>query len=236
MSQNGHNILIFTDGACSGNPGPGGWAAIIVNSDQVIELGDQRQNVTNNQMELTAAIKALEYLEKTPSKIHGETTILTDSSYVIHGITKWIYAWMKKQWKTTEGSEVANRDLWEALFKLVKARPQKITWKYVPGHSGVPGNTRVDFLAVEFSKHRNPDLYHGPLSEYPVQILSFPKENSIKKNKTAHSYLSLVEGVVARHSTWSECEKRVKGRRDAKFKKAMNEEEEKEILRQWGHG
>ena len=133
-------IEIFTDGACTGNPGPGGWGAILRAGGQEKELSGGEKATTNNRMELMAAIKALEALKK-PSEI----TLFTDSRYVMDGVTKWIFNWKKNGWKTADKKPVKNEDLWRALDAAVL--PHKITWKWVKGHAGHPENERVDALA-----------------------------------------------------------------------------------------
>lgn len=133
-------IEIFTDGACTGNPGPGGWGAILRAGGQEKEIFGGEKATTNNRMELMAAIKALEALKK-PSEI----TLYTDSRYVMDGVTKWIFNWKKNGWKTADKKPVKNEDLWRALDAAVF--PHKITWKWVKGHAGHPENERVDALA-----------------------------------------------------------------------------------------
>ena len=111
-------IVAFTDGAASGNPGPGGWAAVVVTPQgHVTELGGGAAHTTNNKMELTGAIKALEHIAREPQPVR----IYTDSSYVIKGITQWVWNWQRRGWKTAEGGDVLNRDLWEQLLSLVNA-------------------------------------------------------------------------------------------------------------------
>lgn len=143
-----NKILIFTDGACSGNPGPGGFGTIIVYPEgEVEELGEGRPSTTNNRMEMLAIIKGLQKI----SNRSEEVWILTDSTYSIHGITKWIWGWKKRGWKTAEGNDVSNKDLWLELENLVSKR-KNIEWKYLRGHSGTPGNERCDEIAVGFTK------------------------------------------------------------------------------------
>ncbi|MEO5969627.1 MAG: ribonuclease HI [Bdellovibrionia bacterium] len=228
--------IIFADGASSGNPGPGGWGSIVVLGDgTVIEMGGRDPHTTNNRMELMAVIQPLRDLK--PQRID----VFTDSSYVIRGITQWIWAWMKRNWVSAEGKDVANADLWKQL--LAATRGHEIQWKFVKGHAGIPGNERVDEIAVAFSKGRRPQLYRGPLLKYDIAIHDIPENTSLPDRKPldktpkakAYSYLSLVGGVLMRHSTWPECEKRVKGRPGTKFKKAMSEDEEIQILRTWGY-
>lgn len=231
--------IVFTDGAASGNPGPGGWGVIIATPDgQVVELGGGDRQTTNNRMEIAGAIHALRYLERTP----GAIDLYTDSTYVIRGITQWIWGWRKRGWKTAEGGDVANVDQWKELSALLGARGKEnpVNWRYVRGHSGVPGNERVDEIAVSYTKGRRATLYRGPLLKYDVAVHDIPENSELpemrqkEEKKAAYSYLSLVNGSLKRHTTWKECESVVKGRPGAKFKKAMTAENEAEILAEWG--
>ncbi len=232
-------IVIFTDGACSGNPGPGGWAAVVAEqTGTVTELGGRAEETTNNRMEMLATIKALEFVQKKK----GAIAFYTDSTYVIRGITQWVWGWKKRGWKNAEGNEVLNRDLWEWLFSLVMERKgdDKIEWNYSRGHVGTPGNERCDEIAVAYSQGRRPSLYQGPLLQYSVAIYDLPEDSSLpemrpkQEKKIAYSYLSLLGGIVYRHRDWTSCERRVKGASGAKFKKAMKAEEEASILQEWG--
>ncbi len=235
-------IVVYTDGAASGNPGPGGWGAIVATPDgQVVELGGGKEETTNNAMEMTAAVEALRHLEG----VSGRVEIYTDSTYLIRGITQWIWGWRKRGWTTAEGTPVANQGLWKALSALVEKRKADgpVEWKYVRGHVGTPGNERVDRIAVAFSQSKRPKLYRGPLVGYDVAIHDLPETGELPERKDAgkggakavpHSYLSLLDGEVVRHRTWPDCERRVKGRSGAKFKKAMSASEETEILAAWG--
>jgi ribonuclease HI len=237
------SIVVFTDGAAKGNPGPGGWGAIIATPEgRVKELGGRSPMTTNNKMELTGAIAALEHLQGVP----GPLQIYTDSTYVIQGITQWIFGWRRKGWRTAEGGEVLNREYWEQLSALVAARGSSpIKWHYVRGHVGIPGNERVDEIADTLARQENVTLYDGPLTGYGHAIFDLPDDTSVparsdrsgnsSKNKApAHSYLSLVDGELMRHTTWADCERRVKGRSGARFKKATSAADEAEILRGWG--
>ena len=232
-------IFIFTDGACSGNPGPGGFGSIIAYPNgQIQELGERRNSTTNNRMEIMAVIRALENIGNTP----GEVWVITDSTYVIRGITQWIWSWKKRSWQTVEGNTVTNKDLWQKLDQIVTLRKKisPIKWKYVRGHQGIPGNERCDKIAVEFTKKRNPHLYSGSLLRYHVAIhdlpddMSLPPMKSRTEKKVAHSYLSYVNGKLQRHNTWKKCEAVVKGRSGAKFKKSTSVENEQEIVKSWG--
>jgi ribonuclease HI len=135
-------VEIYTDGACRGNPGPGGWGAVLTSGEHVKELSGAEALTTNNRMELTAVIRALEALKKT-----SEALIYTDSEYVRKGITEWVKNWKARGWKTADKKPVKNQDLWERLDAL--AAGHKIEWRWVKGHSGVPGNERCDRLANE---------------------------------------------------------------------------------------
>ncbi len=238
-------VVVFTDGAAKGNPGPGGWGAVIVTPDgRVIELGGRAAGVTtNNRMELTGAIQALAELRAEP----GAVDIYTDSTYVIQGIREWIFGWRKRGWKTAAGGEVLNRELWEELDSLVSARGKgSLTWHYVRGHAGTPGNERVDEIADGLAQGQQITLYRGPLIGYRYAILDLPSDTRLptrsaatgaarggSRTTTPYSYLSVVDGQPMRHTTWADCERRVKGRTGARFKKAMTQSDEAAILRDW---
>jgi ribonuclease HI len=139
-------VQIFTDGACKGNPGPGGWGALLRIKTTEKELSGGEPLTTNNRMELTAAIRGLEALKR-PCRV----TLTTDSRYVMDGLTKWIHGWQRNGWKTADRKPVKNADLWQQL--LTAAAPHRIEWKWVKGHSGHDENERVDQLAcVEASR------------------------------------------------------------------------------------
>lgn len=142
MTNNSNILQIFTDGACKGNPGPGGWGAILRYRGTEKELNGYAPETTNNIMELTAVIEALKTLSRSCPIV-----ITTDSNYVKDGITKWIHNWKLKGWKTAARKPVKNKELWIILDKL--AESHDITWKWVKGHSGHPENERADDLANE---------------------------------------------------------------------------------------
>lgn len=229
-------FIIYTDGACSGNPGPGGWGAVVLDpKGQVRELGGGESSTTNNRMEMTAALEALRSLPAAE-----KVTIYTDSTYLIRGITQWAWGWRKNNWKTSSGEEVSNRDLWEALTQAIQRLDKpKISWLYVRGHRGTPGNERCDEIAVAYSKGTRINLYSGPLNNYSLDLTKAPPVEELPplksyEKKVAHSYLSFVGGELRKHKDWASCERRVKGRSGAKFKKAMDPLQEKEILASWG--
>ena len=133
-------VTIYTDGACSGNPGPGGWAALLVFRGQERELSGAEAATTNNRMELMAAIEGLKALKR-PCRVQ----LFTDSIYVRDGITKWVHNWQRNGWRTSDKKPVKNAELWQALIEA--SAPHRIEWKWVKGHSDHPENDRVDALA-----------------------------------------------------------------------------------------
>lgn len=139
-TDNNTIVEIFTDGACSGNPGPGGYGAIIRFGDKTKEISGYEPNTTNNRMEMTAVIKALQQLKR-PCKIK----LITDSNYVIKGMTQWLPGWIKRNWINSQKKPVLNRDLWEELIK--HQQPHKIEWVWVKGHKGHKENEHCDELA-----------------------------------------------------------------------------------------
>ena len=136
-------INIYTDGACSGNPGIGGWGVVILDNGEEIQLNGGNHNTTNNKMELTAAIKALEYFEQRKDLI-----IYTDSKYVKDGIESWIINWKQNGWKTSAKKPVKNKEMWIALDDLMKKH--NIIWEWVRGHAGNKHNEKADYLARRY--------------------------------------------------------------------------------------
>jgi len=235
---------IFTDGSSRGNPGKGGWAAILVedsgnknDSKLVRELGGREPMTTNNRMELTAALQGL-----SSSKIGANIMIYTDSSYVINGITKWVKGWKRNGWITKTKEAVLNRDLWEKLDEAASGKT--IKWKYVKGHVGVVGNERCDHIATDFADGNRVELYSGTLAEYDLpNILDIELDGervgselnkSSRSKAKAYSYVSMVDGVIETHRFWTECEKRVKGKRGAKYKKTFDVDDEARIIGEFG--
>ena len=139
MSTDG-NVDIFTDGACRGNPGPGGWGVILRLGERERELWGGERQTTNNRMELTAAIRGLEALKRPVA-----ATVHTDSQYVLKGISEWIHGWKRNGWKTSARQPVKNADLWQRLDTL--SQPHNLEWIWVKGHAGHPENERADALA-----------------------------------------------------------------------------------------
>lgn len=140
MTEQKRCVDIFSDGACSGNPGPGGYGTILKYGDHIKELSGYDPETTNNRMEMLGAIAGLEAL-KQPCHV----TMTTDSQYLVKGMTEWIAGWQRKGWKNSKKEEVANRDLWERLLEL--SQKHQIEWVWVKGHAGHPENERCDELA-----------------------------------------------------------------------------------------
>ena len=140
-------VKVITDGACSGNPGPGGWAAILRYNEHKKEVFGYDPHTTNNRMELTAAIEGLRSL-KEPCEVE----IVTDSEYLKNGITQWIHNWKRRNWRTASGSPVVNRELWEDLDQAVQRH--KVTWSWTKGHASHADNNRADELATRAARER----------------------------------------------------------------------------------
>jgi len=228
-------ILLFTDGASKGNPGRGGWGAVVVGNGKIAELGGAEAHTTNNRMELTAALRGLQHAKQLPA---GPRILRTDSSYVINGITKWVHGWQKNGWQTKDKKDVLNKDLWSDLVEA--AHGQQIAWEYVGGHVGIAGNERVDTIASELALGNTIELYKGPIEAYEVDIANLAHDAVLKDKKAtrkrsngkAFSYISEVGGTVVVHKTWAECAVRVRGKR-ARFKKALTPAEEAQIVAQF---
>ena len=223
LNHIGLEQLDAVQGASEKRPSPS--PVLSFGSVQNLKLGRDEGASERNNEEMRQMLKSYHIL------IH------TDSIYVINGITKWVHNWRRNNWLTSEKEEVLNRDLWEKLFSLTVGK--KIKWKYVAGHSGTPGNERCDDIATAYADGNNPSLYKGMLANYSVPLFDLSKVSSAdKKSKSrskakAYSYLSMIDGAIMKHKSWEECEKRVKGKSGAKFKKALSAEDEEEILKEW---
>lgn len=252
-------LVIYCDGACSGNPGPGGWGSIVIvqkenlQESYVKELAGFDLASTNNRMELQASLSALNFCLNLPDLNQFKNLLIfTDSVYVIRGVTQWMYGWKRKNWKTADNKDVSNQNLWQlidkSLFQLKAKAPElKLHWNFVKGHSGDPGNDRCDEMAVASSHQDYVSLYSGSALEYRFDVLQLPEIKPLPdmkniKSSTSSSnsssskkpwYISYVNGVFKKHMTWPECEALVKGRA-AKYKKVTSETEELEIKKQWG--
>ena len=141
-------VKIYTDGAARGNPGPAGWGAVLIMNKRIFEMGGRSNHATNNQMELSGPIEALKYIKKNIS--HGvNVEIISDSKYVILGITEWIFNWERNGWRNAAKKPVLNKELWEVLYDLNQEFKPK--WTYVKGHNGDKYNERADVIATSFA-------------------------------------------------------------------------------------
>ncbi len=180
----GRVVAAATDGACSGNPGPGGWGALIRFEDgSVEEFGGADPATTNNRMELQAALEMLERVAELPR--HPDLVLRTDSKYLIDGLSSWMPGWKRKGWKTAAGKPVLNQDLWQALDQ---ARLADVPLRYVKGHSGDPDNDRVDQIAVAYSKGTAPRLKRGSQST-PVKAVDPTADDPTSANAPAPAAL-----------------------------------------------
>lgn len=235
-----HPIVVYTDGSSRGNPGNGGWGTIMINEHEntVLEMGGSAAQTTNNKMELTAAIQALTQIKDKTT----EVIIHSDSAYVINGITKWVFGWEKNGWMTSQKEPVLNSDLWKKLMNATKHHEGKISWAKVKGHSGEALNERADAICTSFADGKPLDLFDGKYADYKAQIDAEAAHGSTKitsrkktkhNTKEAYSYVSFVDGVIKMDKDWATCEKRVKGKKGAQYKKVFSKEEEQELIALW---
>ena len=173
MSALSTSLTIYTDGSSLGNPGPGGWGALLLDgekpSSRVVELGGYEANTTNNKMELQALISALEYLSESGTTDH-DITVFADSKYVLHGLTDWINGWERKGWRKADGKPVLNQELWRPLVDLKRflETDNKLFFEHVKAHAGHTYNERVDDIARGFATDKTFDLYDGAYCDYDV--------------------------------------------------------------------
>jgi ribonuclease HI len=231
-AERASELAVYTDGACSGNPGPGGWAAVLVRDGAYEEIGGREEQTTNNRMEMRAAAEGLR--RAAPG---DRAHVVTDSKYLHDGICRWIHGWKRKGWRKADGGEVLNRDLWEDLDALVRRPGVTVTWEHVRGHAGHALNERCDAIATAFARGQAPELRKGDGRWIPgLDPGSEPAEpgGDAAPTRAFPVYLSLVEGQLATHTSWAACEARVKGARGARYKKARSEEELRATRREWG--
>ncbi len=227
-------VRLVTDGACLRNPGADGWAALIVRGGGVEEYGGYEADTTNNRMELQAVVEGLRRIGKgTP------VVVVSDSTYLLNGITKWLPLWKERGWQTKMDTPVLNRDLWEQLDSL---NGSHISWEWTRGHAGDPTNERADFLARAFARRKQPRF----TNKLPVAVPGYIAPQPVKLKTPVHlaadftahrptqiTYLSLVDSELQRHFSWEACNKRVSGVFNAKFKKCASLEEEMLQLEKW---
>jgi len=226
-------LIIYTDGAARNNPGKAGWGVVIVDPEKrhVIELGGASPYATNNQMELTGAIKALEYVSLHKDYVGQKIALYTDSSYVIRGMKQWVHNWQKNGWQTSQKKDVENVRLWQDLLGLSQGKDME--WLYVPGHSGVPLNERADVIATQFADHKPEKLFSGGLDSYAYDVrVSKIVKRTTSKQKTSKTgyYIVVQQGEVSRYETWAACELVVKGAKNIRFKKVADASGEKKFL------
>ena len=233
--------LIFTDGASRGNPGRGGWGAIIASNDYVWELGGAVDMTTNNRMEIQAVLAALELAVKRGLR---EVTLYTDSAYVLNGATKWLKGWKARGWQTADSGtarrgEVANRDLWLRMDELL--RRIKIDWRQLRGHVGIMGNERCDDIATGWADGQLVPLYDGWRKDYPINLqvseeqLGLSAHKGVKSGK-AYSYVAKIGEEIKIFKAWPECESWVKGKSAPKFRKVFSADEEVKLIEEWRGG
>ena len=242
-------VVAFTDGSSRGNPGPGGWGAILVfpsdeeGREEVVEMGGGERKTTNNRMEMKAVIEALKHTVKYYSD-RGEDTkpivVYTDSGYLIKGITEWVNSWARNGWVKRGGGLVKNDDLWKELKTLTAQL--SVSWQHVRGHTGVAGNERADEIACRFADGDGFPIKSYLYADYDIDVMSLegsshtaPSKNgnSRKSSARVYSYVSLVDGKALSHPSWGECKDRVSGVSGARFKKVYSRKEEAELKKEW---
>ncbi|MEO5646366.1 MAG: viroplasmin family protein [Candidatus Paceibacterota bacterium] len=240
-------LTIYTDGASRGNPGPGGWAAVILAADFGMEIAGNATRATNNQMELAAVEAVLS--DSGALAWDGPIVLYSDSMYVINGLTKWAKGWERNGWITSTKTPVENKGQWQNLLVLMKEYGSRISIEKVKGHAGDLYNERCDELAVAAALGKNPVLFSGSLKDYKSFLdengyseignskmssaTPAAKKSTAKKGDVAYSYVSMVGGVVHADKTWAACEKRVKGVKGAKYKKVFSKDEETELMQDY---
>lgn len=252
-------LTIYTDGSSRGNPGPGGWGALLMTDTKVVELAGNPPAggpATNNQMELEAVIKGLSFAV---AHFQGYTVELhADSTYVLKGIGNppaggWLDGWVRKGWVTMAKKPVENRAQWQKLLRLRDELGKHLKLNKVEGHSGHVYNDRCDELAVKSALKEDLKLFKGSLNDYKIYLEENPPKSEVKSKPSkdgrpanspvgerprkntgpAYSYVSLVGGKVYADKTWKECEARVKGTKGAKYKKVFSKAEETGLVQDY---
>ncbi len=241
-----NKLIVYTDGASRGNPGPSGWGAVVLVDGYAMEIAGASKKATNNQMELQAV---LEVLSDSASRAYkGSVVVYSDSAYVVNGLNSWIWNWEKKGWITSTKTPVENKDIWMKLLELLKEYGKRLSIEKIKGHSGELYNERCDELAVNAALQKKQELFKGSQKDYDKFLIEIGtmkkveggklKVTSNKKLKTrnsspAYSYVSLVDGKVYSDKTWAECEKRVKGKKGAKYQKVFSKAEETSLVQDY---
>lgn len=223
--------VLVSDGACSQNPGPGGWGLILsIPGVGVREWGGAEPASTNNRMELFGFYRGLQEVFRAAQESSSrELRVISDSKYVLEGAERNLKNWSTQGWKTRAGDDVKNRDLWEKILKgqeVLAGLGFRLKYELVKGHAGSEVNERADQIAVRFSRNEAVELYSGGFENYPVSFVTDEKFEPV--------YLSWVGGKLGRHRTWEECRTAVEGKAGARYKKIKNRLEERETLENWG--
>lgn len=232
-------LTIYTDGASRGNPGPGGWAAVILAGDYCMEIAGNAKKATNNQMELAAVEAVLS--DSGALSWDGPVVLHSDSMYVINGMTSWAHGWERNGWITSTKTPVENKGQWQNILKLLREYGKRLTLEKVKGHAGEIYNERCDVLAVNAALEKKQQLFSGKLKDYESFLKELGFDETMKKaptkkktsDKPAYAYVSMVDGKVHSDKTWAACEKRVKGKRGAKYKKVFSKAEETELIQDY---
>jgi ribonuclease HI len=232
------DVLIFCDGSCIGNPGPGGYGVVIQTQEETRELGGYYAHTTNNRMEIESALHALEFCA-TRSWLQNSIKICSDSSYFIKGATQWVAGWKQNNWMSSQKTEILNQDLWKR-WTILSDQFEHLQLHKVLAHAGIPGNERCDEIGKSFANQNPTRLYNGKTSTYPLGFLTHHSQNQTPLSATSNHqkikpyYLSYLNGALTKHDHWEDCSKLVKGVSGAKYKKISSVEEEQEIKRKWG--
>ncbi len=237
-------LTIYTDGASRGNPGPGGWGAVVLvemparAGVHVMELSDGVKKATNNQMELQAVLSVLS--DTGTRAFEGSVVVYSDSAYVVNGLNSWVYGWEKNGWITSTKTPVENKALWQELLILLEEYGKRLSIEKVKGHDGDLYNERCDELAVAAALGQKETHFQGSQKDYEKFLQEIgttaKKAKPKKKSKTtgpAYSYVSMVGGKVYADKTWKECEARVKGKKGAKYQKVFSKGEETGLIQDY---
>lgn len=250
-------IDIYCDGAASGNPGPAAWGAVLLvwdkasEGDVVREYGEFFERATNNQMEMLASIRMLQSCRQI-DQTHAveKIRVFTDSKYLIDGATRYLKNWKRNGFVTVANGLVKNRELWEELNHELEFWAKRLSWHYVPGHSGVLGNEIANEIAQSLSKRIERSLYDGPRAHYyegrdlseGLDQVDLARETGSSRTAAQQIgrstdpgypvYLAVIQGKLERFQTWVECERAVKGRSGVRFKKVKNKVEEQAFINQ----
>jgi len=236
-------LIIYTDGASRGNPGLGGWAAVIIAGTHAMEIVGNVERATNNQMELAGVEAVLS--DSGALSWDGPVVVYSDSMYVINGMTKWVKGWERNDWITSAKTPVENKAQWQNLLKLIQEYGKRLSVEKVKGHAGDLYNERCDELAVAAALGEKPEVFSGTVEQYKIFLegkgfsemkLAFKKaavKSKSKSDAVAYSYVSMVNGIVHADKTWAACEKRVKGAKGAKYKKVFSKAEETSLMQDY---